>query len=332
MSLRFLQSLLSYTAERGLSKARLCEAAGVAECWLEEPFQRLPAEQAIDLFESAALLLQDPLLGFKLGQTTKPWHYDMLGFILLNAPDLGSAMLQVQKYEALVSDIGEVELRPHPRGVEVLWHTTIDQRQARQLVEENIVSWIVLARWLCQHRTSPLKVSFQHENISDISNFEELFGCPVLFGQAFSGLLLSPEMLQLPISRQDTMLQSILKVTADAQLIELQQHSIDSIRSITQKHLIELLAEGPPTLAALACRLGISSRTLQRRLQQENLSFSELLDNARRQVALRYVAETSMPLQIIATLAGFSEQSAFHRAFKRWTGHAPGRYRQQTLV
>ena len=166
---------------------------------------------------------------------------------------------------------------------------------------------------------------FPHAAPADISEHHRVFGCPLKFGQSRSELVLTRRTLRLPLLKADPVLQSIVEAQVLALLAKLPkaEPTADTVR----RFLAEELTNGQPKLEQLASRLHMSTRTLHRRLEQEGTNYRRVLTEVRHELAVRHLIERRLAIGEIAFLLGFSEVSAFHRAFRHWTGHAPHAYR-----
>jgi AraC-like DNA-binding protein len=183
------------------------------------------------------------------------------------------------------------------------------------------------ARAMTSRDLIPREVLFRHGAPPDTRAHEAFFRSPLRFDAPADEIRFDPSLLDAPL------------VQADAALAAYFQHHVDALlrrlappESVAGRLAAVLATEtrsGPPTLEAAAKRLGTSSRTLRRRLKDEGTSFHEVLDRARLELAKRYLKDPRMPLGEIGFLLGFSEPSAFHRAFKRWTGTTPLEHRER---
>jgi AraC-like DNA-binding protein len=173
----------------------------------------------------------------------------------------------------------------------------------------------------------PLRVSFSHTGPRDHALYERQFGCPVRFGASANEISCDAALLQRAAAASDPALGRVLQDHTERLLSELPAH--DSLLEKARDTLRALLAQGCAQPGALAHALGLGERTLRRRLQSEGTSFQMLLDELRRQLALSNVKHGSDSLEQLAEKLGFSDVSAFYRAFKRWTGTTPAQYRNQ---
>ena len=172
-------------------------------------------------------------------------------------------------------------------------------------------------------------MTFGHKAPGDAHLFEEFFGCAVEFEAKADGILLSNDSLKTPNKLGDQALSEFLTKHLDAELEQLQ--TAPSLVRTTKEEIARVLSEGLPKMADVARELGFSVRSFHRRLADHGVSFQTLAEETRREIALSMLRDQDCPLSEIAFLTGFSEQSAFNRAFKRWTDQTPASYRKSLL-
>lgn len=328
VAISFLRVLVDYAYHHELDSERLFEDCGIPRDWLQQPSRRIDGRRVALLFDTAAERLNDPLFGLHLGQFAKPWHYDALGYLLLSTETYADALQQYLKYEPIVNDMGHTHAELDGNRLMLIW-TREDAPETPRIAEENLARWLTIGRWLAQRKPRPRAVYFQHSAQDNPAEYERLFECPVHFNQSYTGLELCRKLLNRPLSLPDPPLRRALEARADAQLAHLASSPKESFCDAVRFHLEGMLREGTPSLQELAERMNMSLRTLQRRLTSEGYSYKDILDEVRHSLALRYITHPDLPLHSISALLGFSDQSAFQRAFKRWTGRAPGRHRRQ---
>ena len=171
----------------------------------------------------------------------------------------------------------------------------------------------------------PLAVHFKHPARGDRAIYENHFGCPVHFETKRDALEISPESLRVPNRLGDETIARFFDQHLEAALASLPDDS--NLEKRVRLAVAQLLSEGVPPLSLVATKLGLSARTLQRRLADQGQSFQNLVDQSRRELARQLLTETNYSLAEIAFLTGFAEQSGFNRAFKRWEGQTPRSYR-----
>jgi len=188
------------------------------------------------------------------------------------------------------------------------------------------LQWCSSAELWLGGTVKPLRVDFYHSGPADSSAYEAFFGCPVRFGQAEAALRFSRQLLELPLKSPDPALVSLLEQHADHLLEQLPQQ--DEIVDQTRKAISRSLRDGEPSVERIGSELHLSSRTLQRRLQEAGTCFRSELNLVRHELALSYLRDARLQIVDIAMLLGYSEHSAFTRAFKEWCGRSPQETRQ----
>ena len=154
--------------------------------------------------------------------------------------------------------------------------------------------------------------------------YEEFFNCSVHFEHDFNGIEIDKASLDVPLITVDNSINEVLCDQANKMLGDIVEQS--PIESVNQ-YIINHLPLGVPEIDEAAKQLGLSVRTLQRKLSDNEQTFTSMIDSIRKELALSYLKNTNTKVIYITQMLGFSEQSAFQRAFKRWTGHTPKQYR-----
>lgn len=315
-SLAYLRGLLDYLQARGVTPGQLLEGRHIN---LEDRDARLPESECAALFDRAATLLGDDAIGLHAGEQIRPGHYGALGYVAMNCATLGEALTGLRRYHALVLDIGPMDQTMENGQLCLSWNPEVE-RPYRQMAEYNLAGLITFARWISGRRNSPLRIDFTYPAPADLSEHERVLGCPLRFSQDRYRLLMPVDWLAQALIQPDAAMRTMME-----QLAERQMQSLTRGDAITDARaaIARRLGEGDVELNAIARQLNLSARTLQRKLQDANLSFTQLVDDVRRELAERYLADAKLDLVDIAFLLGYSEQSAFTRAYKRWTGRAP---------
>ena len=193
-------------------------------------------------------------------------------------------------------------------------------------VEEIITGWVSMAKKLSNHQVKPLGIYFSHECKTNIQQFEDVYGCEVKFGCDYHGIKINQSITEIPFNRHDPEIHELLCKHASHLLNRLAERK--PVESVT-KFISNQLPFGVPEIEDAAKNLHVSVRTLQRKLSEHELTFSGLIDSIRKDLALSYLRNTNTKIVYITQMLGFSEQSAFQRAFKRWTGKTPRQYRNE---
>jgi len=193
-------------------------------------------------------------------------------------------------------------------------------------VSEMILAGLVsLTRVLInQSDYSPIKVTFTHKAAASIDEYEDYFGCPVAFSSQSNSLEIDNVLLQSPLRHGDGETYQILLQHAKSLLT---QQSFSSPLEVIKDFLLKTLPDHVPDIEEVAEYMGMSVRSTQRKLSEFGTSYSQVLDGIRKELAMTYLKQTQNPMIFISERLGFSEQSAFQRAFKRWTGITPKQFR-----
>ena len=278
------------------------------------------------LSSGMALAGDEPAPELAIGAMVQPRHVGVLGYLVLAADTLGEAMLAYQRYEKLFYGVGLAELTGLGDQIEMRW-----AKQTAELGQDGdgvaIAALITFMRNQVPDPPSPTLVSFAHPlSAARRAAYEQFFQCPVQDNDTHIRVRLPLSYLQIRMPHADPGLKALLDRQAEA-LLRALPGSDDFDRAL-QQVLLRLLADGEATLERAASVLHLAPRTLQRRLAKHGLSWQQWLDRNREQLARQYLQDPGLGLSDIALLLGFSEQSAFNRAFRRWVGVSPGRYRR----
>lgn len=305
----------------------LLDGLGLAADGTVDPKRMVDANQFYDFFEAISARDPDGLsLPLRIGATMKSDEYGAFGLAWKSAPDLRGSFLRSGRYGHVLGAAETYCLERTEGG----WLFSLDKagdgRLGMLLSNEASMSAVVT---ICQEVSTqpfqPLEVYLKHAARGDPAVYTDHFKCPVHFESGRDALLISEESLCVPNRLGDETIAKFFDQHLENELASLANpYSLDKrVRLAVAK----MLSEGVPTLSLVAASLGMSARTLQRRLADQGRSFQSLVDQARRELAQQLLRETDYSLAEIAFLTGFAEQSGFTRAFKRWSGETPRSYR-----
>lgn len=285
------------------------------------------------LTQGLALAPERPAPELEVGACVRPAHVGVLGYLVLASDTLGEAMLAYQRYETLFYGASLAEIEIVGDEAEMRWPPS-ESELGQQADGTAIAALVTFMRRQIDQPPPPSAVSFlESVNARAAKAYEDFFGCPVTWNDTHVRVRFPLHYLSLPMPRRDPTLRELLDRQARALLRALPEGSQAGagIDGQLQQVLLKLLSDGEPTLVRAARAMHMSPRTLQRRLTRHRLSWQQWLDRNREQLARQYLGDPSLTLTDIALLLGFSEQSAFTRAYRRWTGSSPGRERRQWL-
>jgi AraC-like DNA-binding protein len=322
-SVAYLRALFDYVQARGLAPETLLDNQALD---LDDRDARLPEAACAGYFDRAADRLGDPALGLHVGESIRPGHYGVLGYVAMNCATLGEALSRLNRYQALVLDIGPMGVQMKADELLLSWNPDTE-RPFRQLAEFNLAGLVTFARWISGRADAPRRLELNYPAPCELGEHRRIFGCELRFDQPRYAIVLPQAWLQQPLIQPDPVMRQLMVSLAEKQMLGLSRG--EDVLAQARNLIARRLSEGELTLDLLAGQLGMRPRTLQRKLQDAGLSFTQLQDNVRRELAERYLADPGLDLNDLAFLLGFSEQSAFQRAFKRWSGESPGAWRRR---
>ena len=290
--------------------------------------QMIEDDAYYDLLERIAATMDDAFeLPLKVAPLMRPDDYGALGLAWKSAPTIRSSLERVERYCRLWTDNLTYEIRNRETGIDFVVHRSGQRRLGMRLSNEaTIASATSLIRQTSSPRFRPLAVSLKHAAPSSTSAHERYFGCPVRFASDDDALSISQDALARSNRLADDGISRFLISHLEA---EIESVGIDNpLEDLVRREVSRSLSEGVPGMVDVARRLAMSDRTLHRRLAEKNLTFKTLVDTTRRNVSENLLRTSRYTLTEVAFLTGFSEQSAFNRAFKRWTGRTPTAFRE----
>jgi AraC-like DNA-binding protein len=264
-------------------------------------------------------------LPFRYGDAVHPDDLGALGLALKTAPTVGAALRRLLRYIRVLSDTLEYETIARSDGQVFALTGRPHHRRGAALANECALAAVTsVARQIAGTELTPREVTFRHDAPPSDRCHRDYFGCPVTFGAPINGIHHTTEQLSQPTLLADDGLSSYLM----AQLDELwQQTAVRSLVDDVRGAVADALPDGQPSKMYIARRLGMSERTLHRRLAEQGESFQALATDARRDAAEALLKSDTRNVAEVAFLTGFGDQSAFTRAFKRWTGQTPAAFR-----
>lgn len=285
---------------------------------------RLSRKAVRELWQSAAIAALDPAFGAHVAENLPEGSFDLLDYLIATADTVGDSLTALARHARLLDDDSEWQLVTLGQSARLSRRVAVT---APQLDEHELAWLLVRSRQATGIRWSPESVAFQHEGSDDSRALARVFGCPVTFGASASEMRFASTLLSQPHARADRKLFAILARCADAQLASLP--STTDIAALVTATIARQMASALPDLPSTAAAVHLPERTLQRRLAEKGLTHSALIDDVRRGLALQYLAETGLTMAEIAQRLNFSDATAFHRAFRRWTGAAPSGFRRR---
>jgi AraC-like DNA-binding protein len=320
-------------ARSGVEPAWLLAATGFRMEEASDPDARIPLDLETALWDEAARLSGDVAFGVHAAESLRPGLFDVMDYVIRAAPTVRAALERVARYNRLLHDAavftlvdrGEVTRVEHALPL-------VGVTQSRHAAEFTIAGIVVIGGQMVEQSLHARAVEFRHAEppAAAIAEHRRLFGIAPRFSAAVNAIELDRALLELPVPTADPMLLRVVERHAAA-LLAARPEPTETTANRARRLLAAALGdrEGEATLTALARKLRMSERSLQRKLADEGVTFDALLDDLRRDMAVRYLSDRKVAIAEVAYLLGYSEPSAFHRAFKRWTGSTPNEVRQR---
>ena len=313
----------------GLPADEIVKQAGIQPYVLNQEAARVPFQRHAKLLHLAAQVTGNGSFGLDLAaKGTDPRDSGLLVYAALSSKTFGEALKVVQRYMHVLNEAVDIDMRVSSDaltlGCDFIDSSALDLRQA---VEFGVANLVGSLRFLAGVRLRPAEVTFLHPRKHKLAKFERFFGCPVRFGTRQNSVMFSRRQLALPIATADPRLLRILTRYGDEILAARAAKSPDDLRHQVEKIIMKRLSRGEVETQTVAHELGMSGRTLARRLSELGVTFAQIFDELRHVVAVTYLGEGSSAPSQVAFLLGYSELSGFIHAFKRWTGTTPGEWR-----
>jgi len=288
---------------------------------------RIPWKAQADLLEIAALELGDDSYGLHLAQRVDVRDAGAIAYLGLASRTLGEALLNFERYARVFNEGARIKISTDG-DTAVIGINSVDPSilHQRQQMEFSAAVLVHAYRTFTGRQITPVEVGFVHDRRAERRELTRFFGCVVEYLQNDAAIVLKPKDLTIPIATADDRLLKILRAHCESVLREYGTHDEGLLPKVERK-VMDLLPQGQARAKVVAAELGLSDRTLARRLSALGTSFDRTLDRLRHQLALKYVTGSDLSLTQVAFLLGYSNQPAFSLAFKRWTGRAPSQMR-----
>ena len=308
----------------GLDTTPLLREVGLARSHLKDPDQRIAVESAIALLERSAQVGQCPTFGLRMAESRQLSDFGVVSLLISHQPTLRDALATTIHYRHLINDALAMQI-DEDGPFAILREEVVSPIPARQATELAIGVLHRMCAALLGNRWKPQGISFIHPKPADTRLHRRLFGCPVTFEADFNGIAFARTELDAPNPSADPTMARY----AERFVQTLPAISTPSVVRDVDKAIYLMLPSGRATIDHVAQGLGTSVRTLQRQLDEAQVSFSQLLNGVRRDLASRYVGHTDYPMVRVSELLGYTTPSSFTRWFSQQFGASPMVWRQR---
>ncbi|MCX6595248.1 MAG: AraC family transcriptional regulator [Acidobacteria bacterium] len=328
-SASFVRDVVLYAAARGVEIDELCAAIGISRALLTTPDEPVAGSVYERSWQIAMERTGDPDFGLHLGESVHPSMLGLLGFVMLSCETVGAAIERLIRYWNTINRATTLSLSREGMEAALEW-SVVDLpgnfllHNPRQSAESASAAMLSIARALAGRPLPLMRVEFAHPRPARTVEHDRLFGGPPVFGAALTRMTFRAEALAWPVLQAN----SALLEGFETQIARRVHQEPDSLADRVRQEIGRRLRGEAPELSAIARALRVSERALQRELQQLGVSFRQLLDELRRDLALEYLKNQQASIAEVSFLLGFSEPSAFHRSFRKWTGVTPQAFRR----
>jgi AraC-like DNA-binding protein len=313
----------------GIDVAPLLKKAGLTPQQVDDATVRLNVRDQINFLNLAADALQDDFLGFHLAQPLDLRELGLLYYVSASSDTLAQALRQAARYSTIVNEGVCLKYANEKDATITFRYIGVSRHLDRHQMEFFATILIRLCRKLTGQHVAPTRMRFTHRRSAVSPESLEFFGSDIDFGATADDITFAASVALLPVVGADPYLNRLLTRYCEEALSR-RPANLGSLRSAVENAVVPLLPHGKAQAADIAGRLGLSQRTLARRLSAEGVTFSEVLESLRSDLARRYLADDALSISQIAWLLGYQEVSAFTHAFKRWTGSTPREARSRT--
>jgi AraC-like DNA-binding protein len=281
--------------------------------------RRLTPDAVYELFEAVSRASAG--FGVRMAERVRPEQFALFGEVIATSATVGEALMRGLRLFRLVSETVQFSAEFGDKQAKLVLEVLHSGKIHHEAVEFLLGSMVSLARRISGLEGRALEVRFTHDQPADARALEQFFRCPLQFGAGENAIVFDSAHLLTPVIAHDAERCAALQREAEALLADMTSPGDfrrDVVRTISRE-----ISNGDPSIERVAARLGMHPKALARRLRTENVTFRQLLEDVRFRLARRYLEEPAVSVTEIAFRLGYSEKSAFNRAFKRWTGAAP---------
>jgi AraC-like DNA-binding protein len=335
VSIALVRTLVDEVAHVGIPAEEFLARVGLNGATLVDATARVDLDVYERLQELALDLTGDPALGLHMGARVPLVTFDLVGSMSLHCSTIRQAIEVFRRYRRLVSDCDPPSLIEQGNlAILTLYIIRASERCSRMRAELGMTALVRFGSLSAVVKPRASVIQFEHQAPPYAAEYQRVLGAPVTFGHGATRVMFERRLLDEPQLHADAELEALLEGQANRRLQALGSSVAARVRAVVtqecarSRHRTNAVA---PQISAndIARRMSVSSRTLQRRLQEERVTFTEVVEDAIANVARMLLKDPAATIQEVAWRLGFSESSSFERAFKRWTGMTPWVFRSK---
>ncbi len=313
----------AYAQQVGFEATPLLKTAGLSEEQIKDHAVRLPVRAQIQFLSLVARALGDEFLGVRLAEFPDLRELGLLFYVAASSSTLGDALQRAARYSSIANEGLSLKCLDGEHIRIVFEYVGVARHSDRHQIEFFMAVVVRLCRHLTDRRVTPIRARITHRRSKEWgTRLAAFFGGNIAFGSRTDELIFPGSIKDLMISSADPYLNDLLVANCEQALTH-RRSTGGPFRTAVENAIVPLLPHGLVRARGIATQLGLSQRTAARRLASEGVTFSEVLERLRVDLARQYLSEADLSISRIAWLLGYQEVSAFTHAFRRWTGKTP---------
>jgi AraC-like DNA-binding protein len=322
----FVAAALQSVRARDLNADELLANVGLSSSLLQMPQARVSAKHYGALWRTIALALDDEFFG-QDSRRMKAGSFAMLCHSVLGCKTLGQALERSLRFYALILDDISGSLMRDAKEARIVLHERVAGAGQRVFAHELLLLLLYgVSCWLVGRRIPILRTEFSYAEPVHSAEYRLMFCADLSFDKPNTAIAFDASYLGLPVVQNENSVKEFLRTAPESILVKYKNGS--SLSARVRRRLRQFLPGEVPDFEGLADELNMTPATMRRRLHEEGESYQSIKDQLRRDLAISYLSHSSRSVMDIALELGFSERSAFHRAFRKWTGASPGEFRR----
>jgi len=322
----FVAAALQSVRDRGLNADELLENVGLSPSLLQVPQARVSAKHYGALWRTIALVLDDEFFG-QDSRRMKAGSFAMLCHAAVACRTLGQALERSLRFYGLILDDISGSLLREAGEARIVLHERVAGASQRVFAHELLLMLLYgMSCWLVGRRIPILRTEFSYAEPAHSAEYRLMYCANLHFGRPTTAIAFEASYLELPVVQNERSIKEFLRTAPESILLKYKNGS--SLAAKVRRRLRQFAPGEAPDFDSLAQELNLTPATMRRRLHEEGASYQSIKDQLRRDLAISYLSHSSRSVMDIALELGFSERSAFHRAFRKWTGAAPGEFRR----
>ncbi len=323
MAIETTRELFDILVGQGIDQDLLLRKSGIDLQHLQQAECRFPVREHLRLWQAAEEIRQQDALGLRMGALSNPYNRGIVGLVFQTSPDLESAVLNKVRYTKILADHIALDFDASTEDFSVTY-SILDNCFHRSEIERVFAGFLNWVRVFVDQKVIPERLSFQYAKPACVDIYQRYFQCPLFFDQPRNEILLPQALLKTRNPNYNDYLHGILRMRAESVLGELDRKT--DLISDVRNAMAARLCKGQFSAQEIAEAHCMSVRTLHRRLGEKGLTYQDLLDDVRKEMALSHLSTADCCQKALYALVGYSDSRAFLRAFRRWTGTSPKLY------